>query len=186
MHCKSVHCKSVVHGGLMAYPARMRPGRSKASALFEAVSAAGRAARVRFAGERIPLAARIQVTRRCPLSCAYCKLPAEHGDLMDTGTIFRILSELAHAGCMRLSISGGEPLLREDVGRIVEACADLGMAPEMNTSGWGLEERIGEVGRLELLKLSLDGPEEIHDAVRGRAGSYRAAVRAARGRGRMR
>ena len=142
--------------------------------------------RVRFFGARIPLAARIQVTRRCTSRCVYCRLPDESGDPLGARQILSILDELASLGCLRVSLSGGEPMLRKDIGWIVDACAALGMVPEMNTSGYGMADRIDEVRRLGLVKISLDGPEEIHDAVRGRAGSYRevlAAARAARSAG---
>jgi MoaA/NifB/PqqE/SkfB family radical SAM enzyme len=142
-----------------------------------------RAARVRFAGARHPLAARIQVTRRCALRCSYCKLPDEDGDPLTGREILSVLDQLRALGCLRVSFSGGEPMLRDDIGWLVDACDALGMAPEMNSSGHGFASRVRRVRRLRLLKLSLDGPEEVHDRVRGRRGSYaevRAALEAAR------
>lgn len=105
---------------------------------------------------------------------------------MSTRQILRVLRELSSIGCLRVSFSGGEPTLRDDIGWLVDGCAALGMVPEMNSSGHGVADRIGELGGLRLLKLSLDGPEEIHDEVRGRKGSYvevMEALRAARGAG---
>jgi MoaA/NifB/PqqE/SkfB family radical SAM enzyme len=136
------------------------------------------ALRVRFLGERHPLAARIQVTRRCSSRCSYCNLAQESGDQMTSEQIVAVMSQLAELGCLRISLSGGEPMLRKDIGRIVDACSELGMAPEMNSSGAGFAARVHEVRGLRLLKLSLDGPEEIHDAVRGRKGSYREVMEA--------
>ena len=137
-----------------------------------------RALGVRFLGARRPLAARIQVTRRCTLKCSYCRLADESSDPMSEGDIVSVMEQLADLGCLRISLSGGEPMLRPDIGRIVDACASLGMAPEMNSSGAGFSERAREVRGLRLLKLSLDGPEEIHDSVRGRQGSYREVIEA--------
>ena len=136
------------------------------------IPAAGRAVAVRFAGARSPLAARIQVTQRCAARCLYCKLPDEADDALSTDEIGRILDELADLGCLRISFSGGEPMLRDDIGVLVDHCAGLGMAPEMNASGAGFVDRAQEVAALRLLKLSLDGPREVHDAQRGRQGSY--------------
>ena len=141
---------------------------------------------VRLAGRRVPLAARIQVTSRCSSACLYCTPPADQGEAMDTAQLRGILDELAGLGCLRISFSGGEPMMRQDIGALVDHCAELGMSPEMNTSGAGLAERVGDVSRLELLKLSLDGPEQIHDTQRGRQGSYQEvseALVAARGLG---
>lgn len=145
---------------------------------LQLLRAAAGALRVRFTGARVPVAARIQVTRRCSLRCAYCRPPDEAGEAMSTDELTGILEQLAALGCSRISLSGGEPMLRDDIGTLVNACADLGMAPEMNSSGTRLAERIDEVARLELLKLSLDGPPEVHDKIRGRDGSYREVLRA--------
>ena len=146
------------------------------------ITAVGRALSVRIGGARVPLAARIQVTQRCASQCEYCKLPAEREDQLVTRDVRRLLGELAALGCLRVSFSGGEPMLRDDIGVLVDTCAELGMAPEMNSSGASFAGRAREVRRLRLLKLSLDGPEDVHDAQRGRAGSYQevlASIRAA-------
>lgn len=140
--------------------------------------AARDALRVRFLGARIPLAARIQVIRNCPLNCTYCTPPAEDDVVMDGLQVEGLLTELADLGCLRVSFSGGEPMLRKDIGSLVSRCADLGMAPEMNSSGYGFAKRAREVRRLRLLKLSLDGPEEVHDAQRRKKGSYREVLQA--------
>ena len=144
------------------------------------IPAAGRALAVRVAGARAPLAARIQVTQRCAARCLYCKLPAEGDVPLSTGELERILAELAELGCLRISFSGGEPMLRQDIGALVDRCADLGMAPEMNASGAGFVERSTEVSRLRLLKLSLDGPPAVHDRQRGREGSHAEVLASAR------
>jgi MoaA/NifB/PqqE/SkfB family radical SAM enzyme len=144
------------------------------------VRAARDAVRIRFLGARIPLAARLQVTRACPSRCRYCHPPAQTRRALDVEQFERILVELADLGCLRVSFSGGEPMLHPAIGRLVRRCAELGMDPEMNSSGAGFVERAAAVGRLKLLKLSLDGPREVHDAQRGRAGSYDEVVRSAR------
>ena len=90
----------------------------------------------------------------------------------------RILDDAADLGCLRISFSGGEPMLREDMGELVDHCADLGMVPEMNSSGLDIPRRMDELGRLELLKLSLDGPEDVHDRLCGHQGAYQQVLEA--------
>jgi MoaA/NifB/PqqE/SkfB family radical SAM enzyme len=97
---------------------------------------------------------------------------------MGASAIKRLLDELADVGCLRVSFSGGEPLLHPDIAELVDYCAELGMAPELNSCGTGFGRLARGLRRLRLLKISVDGPEEIHDRQRGRAGSYREAVEA--------
>jgi len=64
---------------------------------------------------RIPLSGSLEVTWRCNLSCVHCYMCAYRREPeLSTAEIKRILDELADAGCLRLLITGGEPLLRED------------------------------------------------------------------------
>lgn len=150
------------------------------------LSAAWGAARVRVLGERVPLAARIQVTNRCSLDCRYCTLPDEKNREMSTGQIEAILADLARLSCQRVSFSGGEPLLRPDIARLVDRCAELGISPEMNSCGVGFARQAAGLSRLKLLKLSLDGPEAVHDDLARRPGSFAEvmeAVAAARQQG---
>lgn len=69
---------------------------------------------------RAPLNGTIEVTRRCPLSCAHCynNLPmgdphAQHAELT-TAEHRRILDEMAAAGCLWLLYTGGEIFARRD------------------------------------------------------------------------
>ena len=141
---------------------------------------------MRLLGKRVPLAVRLQVAGACPNRCAYCEQPDVADDALSSEELHALLRDLPGLGCMRVSFSGGEPMLRSDIGALVGACAALGMAPEMNSCGIQLAARAGELVGLRLLKLSLDGPRELHDALCGREGSYDevvAAVRAARALG---
>jgi len=81
-------------------------------------------------------------------------------------------------GTQRISFSGGEPMLRKDIGQILNYCNRRGISTGMNSTGRFVKERIKELKNLDLLKLSLDGPKGIHDAIRGK-GSYKAVIEAA-------
>jgi radical SAM protein with 4Fe4S-binding SPASM domain len=74
----------------------------------------------RSVAQRIPLAAAIEVTRRCPLQCAQCynNLPlsdvnASRAELTCEEHC-RILDELAGAGCLWILFTGGEIFSRKD------------------------------------------------------------------------
>ena len=68
--------------------------------------------------------------------------------------------------------------MRKDIGEIVRLVKDLGISCKLNTNGYLLQRHLEDMRRLDLLQISLDGPDEVQDQLRG-AGSFRAAVDAA-------
>ncbi len=127
----------------------------------------------------VPVAVRWNLLYRCPNRCVYCSLWKQPCEELSTAQIVPRLTEFARLGTTRISFSGGEPLLRKDIGRLVDAAAGQGISPTMNTSGYGLSRHIDELRGLDLLKISLDGPPEVHDRVRGKKGAHRVAMDAA-------
>lgn len=127
----------------------------------------------------VPVAVRWNLLYRCPNRCLYCSLWNQPCQELSPAQIVPRLAEFARLGTTRISFSGGEPLLRKDIGRLVDAAAEAGISPTMNTSGYGLSRHINELDGLDLLKISLDGPPEVHDRVRGRKGSHQVAMEAA-------
>lgn len=130
--------------------------------------------------KKIPLAVRWQLTDRCPSECKYCKIwKASLSQELPTKKILEILDEIAMCGTKKVSFSGGEPLLRDDIGEIIRYCKKKDISPEMNSTGFLLDKKVNEIKDLDLLKLSLDGPEDIHDSVRGKKGAYEWVIKAA-------
>jgi MoaA/NifB/PqqE/SkfB family radical SAM enzyme len=76
-----------------------------------------------------------------------------------------------------VTFSGGEPLLRKDIGELVRHCKGLGITTFISTNGTLLPRRIHEVDIVDRITISLDGGAEVHDAVRGE-GSFAEAVAA--------
>lgn len=136
--------------------------------------------KVKFFNKRIPLAIRWQLTDKCPSQCEYCKIwKSPFGEELPTKIIFNLLDEVKSCGTKKISFSGGEPLLREDIGDIITYCKRLGISPEMNSTGYLFEKRVKGLKDLDLLKISLDGPENINELVRGKKESYNWAINAA-------
>jgi MoaA/NifB/PqqE/SkfB family radical SAM enzyme len=134
--------------------------------------------KVKFLHQRIPLAVRFQVTNRCTLQCKYCELWRIKSSELSTQEIFSIIDELYRLGTKRISFSGGEPLLRKDIDEIISYCKGKRIYPEMNSNGTIVPENINVIKKINFLKLSIDGPKDIHDATRG-LGSYKKVIRAA-------
>ncbi|MBF0331232.1 MAG: radical SAM protein [Candidatus Omnitrophica bacterium] len=135
-------------------------------------------ARVRFFNARVPLAVRWQLTNRCVLRCQYCNVWKTPGREMSMDRIIPILDEMAALGTQTISYSGGEPMLHADIFQILQETKKRGISTEMNSTGAGIPENISRLQCLDFLKISLDGPEDIHDQVRGR-GSFKMAMAAA-------
>lgn len=133
---------------------------------------------------RIPLNLMMSVTNKCPSRCSYCQIPLRQQREMTTEEIFRILTEFQALGGVRAGFWGGEPLMRPDIGKIVDKAAELGLYSSMDTNGYLFPQRWQELSNLSHVVIALDGTEEMHDANR-EPGSYRkarAAIEAASGR----
>jgi cyclic pyranopterin phosphate synthase len=81
---------------------------------------------LRDARERRYTYLRLSVTDRCDLACVYCMPPSgedEHAvrrDLLTFEEAARLVSVFAAAGIRRVRFTGGEPLVRRDIVRLVE------------------------------------------------------------------
>jgi PqqA peptide cyclase len=92
----------------------------------------------------------LELTYRCPLHCVFCYNPtdfARTSEELATEDWLRVLGEARAMGAVQLGLSGGEPLLREDLEIIVAEAHRLGFYTNLITSGVGLNET-----RIEALK----------------------------------
>ncbi|MFC1699049.1 radical SAM protein [Candidatus Omnitrophota bacterium] len=124
-------------------------------------------AKVKFCKNKIPVIVRWDLTARCPLRCKYCRIWEKNIKELDTLRIFKLIDEMATIGVKKISFSGGEPLLRDDICAIVNYAKRKKISPEMNTAGFLFPEKADQLRQLDLLKISLDGPQPINDLVRG-------------------
>jgi MoaA/NifB/PqqE/SkfB family radical SAM enzyme len=145
---------------------------------IDKIKALGSLIKVRLFRNNTPLAVRFQLTNRCTLRCQYCTLWKTQKEDLSTEQIVKIIGDLGTLGTKRISLSGGEPLLRKDIEEIVDACWQNRIYPEMNSNGTLVPQKQKIIEKLDFLKLSLDGPEDIHDSIRGK-GSYRQVIAAA-------
>ena len=82
-----------------------------------------------------------QITERCHLGCPHCyadSIPGGgHASLDD---IELALEQIADIGTYQVALGGGEPLLHPDLPHILARCHELGIVPNLTTSGHGLDE----------------------------------------------
>jgi pyrroloquinoline quinone biosynthesis protein E len=117
-----------------------------------------------------PLWLNLELTYRCPLHCVFCYNPTDFaatGGELGTEEWIRVLREARTAGAVQLGLSGGEPLVRDDLETIVAEAHRLGFYTNLITSGVGLSEpRIQALknGGLDHIQLSFqDSSRQMND-----------------------
>ncbi|MDD5729501.1 MAG: radical SAM protein [Candidatus Omnitrophica bacterium] len=116
---------------------------------------------------KYPKAIRWLITEKCNQKCLYCSGQKNNGQELSTLAVFGLIKEMEKAGIKYISFTGGEPLLREDLGEIIDFAAGRRIVVKINTNGFFLKARIKELRNTSIIHLSLDGNREINDSVRG-------------------
>jgi len=104
----------------------------------------------RHFGERAPLQASIEVTRRCPLECLHCYNNLPMGDLearrreLNKDEHFRLLDELVEMGCFWLLYTGGEIFARKDFLEIYTYAKQKGFLITLFTNGTIISAEIAD------------------------------------------
>jgi len=136
----------------------------------------------------IPVAATFSVTHRCSLDCRHCffdKRPATADGELTLTEIERIFDELRDAGVLYLTLTGGEPFLRNDLIDIIAAARKRRFAVSILTSGYLCDDRALDAFAAlwpESVQVSLYGPDgATHDRFTGVPGSFDRALRTLRG-----
>ncbi len=129
-----------------------------------------------------------EITRRCNLHCVHCRSSSElevreHPDF-STEQAYRLIDDICSFANPVVVLSGGEPLLREDVFDIASYGTDHGLRMCLATNGTLVTpetcQKIKDSG-IKICSLSLDGSTaEVHDNFRGQPGAFDGALRAAR------
>jgi len=125
-----------------------------------------------------------QVTYRCNFRCRICHYWKEQhsaAEELSVGDFGRGAANLARYGSLLVNLAGGEPLLRPDLGGVVEALARQHF-PFLTTNGWHVTaEKARELWQAGLwgVSVSIDYPDAArHDEQRGRPGAMDEALRA--------
>lgn len=132
----------------------------------------------RAAQNLIPISAGIELTDGCNLRCRHC-YKTDHvrkPDELSEAEWVSVLESLAEAGCLFLTLTGGEMLVRPDALRICEKARRIGFAIRIFTNGVLVDgsaaERIAALRPLSV-EVSVYGPDaDLHDSVTRVRGSY--------------
>lgn len=144
----------------------------------------------RFESRPLPKSFVIELTRRCNNHCLYCYM--SEGPLqanadpdraceMNGKAVSNIVSTLCdEAPVESIALSGGEPLLREDLPEILSFIRNKGISPVVITNGTLLtREKIAAMGHDITYEMTLlSHRPEVHDRLAGRRGAWSAALEA--------
>lgn len=124
---------------------------------------------------------RIEVTTHCNSTCRHCFARAAISEYsaLPVDLVYEIVNEGRDCGYDQLHLTGGEPFLWDGLFEILKYAGDAGYKDIfLNSNGTLLAESVVE--RLAAfsnlaISVSLEGPEALHDRIRGRD-SYRKAL----------
>lgn len=127
--------------------------------------------------KRLPLTVIYNITDNCNLKCAYCYAGYNKRRINEPSKedIFLVIDQLLKLGTKRISLSGGEPLMRSDIGEIIDYIKSKNLLCALNSNGILLPLKIKEIKNIDILCLSLDGDKDAHDYYRGQ-GSFERVI----------
>lgn len=131
----------------------------------------------------IPLNATFEITYRCNLRCVHCCYLEEDTDNeLTTKEVFSVIDQLAEAGTLEITFTGGEALVRDDFLDIAAYARKKNMAVSLISNGTLMDERTVEkmkVLHFSDLFISLYGvTPKTHEAVTTVPGSFPRTVKA--------
>ncbi len=130
-----------------------------------------------------PLKVSVDVTDRCNLSCVHCRLRGAplRPESLTSDLIEGLIRSCVEMRVFRLALSGGEPLLRDDIADIADRALCSGI-PRLFISTNGtlitpqLVARLARHRSRITFKVSIDGVASVHDSCRSSAGAFDGAV----------
>ena len=120
-------------------------------------------------------------TRRCNLACAHCYTSSSPsaGETLGLDVLTAALEDAAALGYRQLAVSGGEPLVYEQLPALLGKARALGMVTSLTTNGMlATAARWAPLSPLlDVVAVSIDGTPDEHDRIRRRQGAFAATVK---------
>jgi MoaA/NifB/PqqE/SkfB family radical SAM enzyme len=109
-----------------------------------------------------PFYASYKVTHKCSLKCSFCNVWMEDTPDLKKKDVYKVIDNIANSSIIVLSIEGGDPLVRKDLGEILEYAHQKPFYLFFTTNGHLLNKRpMTEYGKhIDYLHISID---EGHD-----------------------
>ena len=128
----------------------------------------------------------INPTKYCNLRCRHCWVSPPQGESakeeeLSIDEIINIVKEAKKLGLRSIKLTGGEPLLKEDIERFLEYCASSDIEVIIETNGTLITRELARSFRkfrVGHISVSLDSSSpELNDFFRGKKGAFKCAVR---------
>lgn len=127
------------------------------------------------------------VTLRCPLRCSHCYVNAgdrEAKGVLSTEEAYAVIDQICELGSPVVILSGGEPLMRDDIFKIARYGTEKGLKMAMGTSGVLIDEKTARdimASGIRKVAISIDSADpKVHDTFRGLDGAWERAVQGIR------
>jgi len=124
-----------------------------------------------------------EITRSCNLACVHCRASSQRGPYegeLSESRSMRLMDEIASIGKPVVILTGGEPLLRQDVFRLAAYGDRLGLRMVLATNGTLVTEEAARKmvdSGIKRVSISIDGADAAsHDAFRGQSGAFAGAM----------
>lgn len=113
----------------------------------------------------------IHPSRHCNLACKHCYSDSgpSSRQMLPTETVRAVIGDAADMGYRVVSVSGGEPFMYPGLGELLTYAKSRGLHTTITTNGYFLKRRWLEPlqGLIDALAVSLDGPPDLHNEMRG-------------------
>ena len=120
-----------------------------------------------------PLSVQWKITNRCNLKCKHCYIGDKCNDSIDKKSIEIIVEKIIKSSVLKLTISGGEALLVDNLDEICEKVISAGIKVKIFTNGYYLVDFLSKLDRRKIrysdltICVSVDGLRNVHDNIRG-------------------
>ena len=117
------------------------------------------------------------ITRKCNYKCLGCNVWKEQDkNELSTEEVKRGMDVLKKAGIIELVLSGGDPLLREDIGEIIDYAAER-FVTTVYDNGSMAAKKIDLLRKVDFVALSIDSlDEKKHDFIKDVPGAWKSAM----------
>ena len=127
----------------------------------------------------------LEVTRHCRYHCPHCRAnagPIRLDGELETDQWKKIIKAIASFAKCTVIFTGGEPLERDDIYKLIRYSSSLGLRPVIATCGYLINdqtvEKLKEAG-IQAVSFSIDGAtSQTHDYLRQSEGSFDEILRA--------
>jgi len=118
----------------------------------------------------------IHPTKKCNLTCLHCyssSAPGYH-DVLNLADLKKFLAYAFDHGFDNIAVSGGEPFLYKDLEQLLKFSKSVGYQNTLASNGMLLKSERAKrtLDFVDLIAISVDGPQPLHDKIRNQTGAY--------------